>query len=99
MLALDSARSAQSLGDRAAVDRDLGEVDRLVRVARSNLASVDPGSTSGPAARGMLEAANYLEFIVGEYRQSGVVEFSLAQFAARELNDASSGAGGVPLNC
>ncbi len=47
----------------------------------------------------MLEAANYLEFIVDDYRSSGVVDFTITQFASRELTRALGGAGGAPLNC
>jgi hypothetical protein len=33
------------------------------------------------------------------FRATGTVDFSLTQFASRELNRAASGAGGAPLNC
>ena len=47
----------------------------------------------------MLEAANYLEYMTGQFRSSGNIDFSLTQFASRELTRAASGAGGAPLNC
>lgn len=97
--AVESARSADSSGDQVAVGRQMDEVDRLVRVARANLAGADADPNTGRAARGILEAANYLEFMVGDFRASGQVDFALTQFASRELNWAVSGAGGAPLNC
>lgn len=77
----------------------MDEVDRLIRVGRARLAGVEPRSSTGSAVRGMLEAANYLEFMVGDYRSAGAVDFSITQFASRELTRAVSGAGGAPLNC
>ncbi|MDO8485011.1 MAG: hypothetical protein Q7S35_08695 [Candidatus Limnocylindrales bacterium] len=74
-------------------------MERLVRAARASLSGVDSNSSSGAAARAMLEAANYLEFMVGDFRATGKVDFALTQFASRELNRAASGAGGAPLNC
>ena len=43
-------------------------------VARARLVGADADSTRGSAARKMLEAANYLEFMVGDYRASGTVD-------------------------
>ena len=77
----------------------MDEVDRLLDVGRTRLADVKADSSTGSAARAMLEAANYLEFMVGDYRSSGAVDFSMTQFASRELTRAVSGAGGTPLNC
>ena len=95
--AVESARAADGSGDGAAVGRQMDEVDRLLRVARADLAGADPSTAA--AARGMLEAANYLEFMVGDFRATGKVDFAMTQFASRELNRAVSGAGGAPLNC
>lgn len=97
--AVESAQSANRSGDEAGVQRQMDDVARLVRVARSNLAGVEADPGTGSAARGMLEAANYLDFMVGDYGSSGVVDFTLTQFASRELNRAAAGAGGAPLNC
>lgn len=97
--AVDAARSATAAGDAAAVERQMGEVDRLLGVGRTRLAEAEAGSPTGAAARAMLEAANYLEFMVGDYRSSGAVDFAITQFASRELTRATSGAGGAPLNC
>ncbi len=96
--AVESAHAAARSGDGVAVARQMAEVDRLLRVARSKLSGADP-ERSGPAARAMLEAANYLDFMVGDFRTSGRVDFPIAQFASRELNRAVSGAGGPPLSC
>lgn len=97
--AIEAAESADHSGDRVAVSRQMSEVDRLIREARRDLARADVNSDSGAAARTILEAANYLEFMVGDFRASGTVDFALTQFASRELNRAASGAGGTPLNC
>ena len=96
--AVDGVRRAAA-GDLAAVERQMDEVDRLVGVGRARLADVEAGSSTGSAARAMHEAANYLEFMVGDYRSSGEVDFSITQFASREITRAVSGAGGAPLNC
>jgi len=77
----------------------MDEVERLLRLARSNLSAAESDPSTGAAARGMLEAANYLDFMVGDYRASGRVDFAMTQFASRELDRAASGAGGAPLNC
>lgn len=97
--AVDAAQSAAGSGDTAAVGRDMDEVERLLRLARSNLSAAESDPSTGAAARGMLEAANYLDFMVGDYRASGRVDFAMTQFASRELDRAASGAGGAPLNC
>jgi len=97
--AVDIARSATAAGDPTVVERQMDEVDRLIRIGKARLAGVEPGSNTGSAARAMLEAANYLAFMVGDYRSSGKVDFSITQFASRELTRAVSGAGGAPLNC
>jgi hypothetical protein len=94
-----SAKAADASGDGEAVERAMDDVDRFVRLARGRLAGADADPSSGAAARAMLEAANYLEFMVGDFRATGSVDFSLTQFASRELNRAASGAGGAPLNC
>lgn len=99
LTAVASAESASASGDLATVGRQMDEVERLVRVARSRLAGAAANTSTGAAARAMLEAANYVEFMVGQFRASGTVDFSLTQFASRELNRAVSGAGGTPLNC
>jgi len=77
----------------------MDEVERLLRVARSNVAAAAADPSTDATARGMLEAANYLDFMVGDYRASGRVDFAMTQFASRELNRAVSGAGGTPLSC
>ncbi len=77
----------------------MDEVDRLLGVARGDLAGADADPNTAAAARAMLEAANYLEFMVGDFRATGKVDFAMTQFASRELNRAGSGAGGAPLNC
>lgn len=97
--AVDAVRSADVSGDGAEVTRQMDEVARLLGVARGNLAGPAMDPNQADAARAMLEAANYLQFMVDDSRVSGAVEFPLAQFAARELNRAGSGAGGAPLNC
>ena len=97
--AVESAKTADASGDQAAVGQRMDEVERLVRAARVSLSGVDSDSGPGPAARAMLEAANYLKFMVGDFRATGKVDFTLTQFASRELNRATSGAGGAPLNC
>ena len=97
--AVASAEAADASGDPEAVERAMDDVARFVRLARGRLAGADADPNSGAAARAMLEAANYLEFIVGDFRATGRVDFSLTQFASRELNRAVAGAGGAPLNC
>ncbi len=91
------------MNDAAGEDDELGprieEVDALIRSARRQLSGEGANPSTAPAARAMVEASNYLEFMVGQYREEGAVDFSLTQFASRELTRALSGAGGRPLNC
>ena len=82
--AVDQAESAEVAGDAERVRQLMGEAERLIRIARRNLTT----STTNTVERGMLEAAEYLDFIVNDYRASGVVDGALAQFASRELNRA-----------
>lgn len=96
--AVDLAESAERSGDAAAVRSQLEAVARLVRIARGSLGADSSADNDGPARR-LLEAANYLEFIVADFESSGSVDGTLAQFASRELDAAVSGAGGAPLNC
>jgi hypothetical protein len=93
------AKSATASGDDETVELAMNDVARSIRSARARLAGMDGDPGAGAAARAMLEAANYLDFMVGDYRATGKVDFSLTQFASRELNRATSGAGGAPLNC
>lgn len=97
--AVAAAQAADRAGDGVGVDRQMTEVERLLRVARADLVGAVSNPDVGAAARGMLEAANYLEFMVGDYRAAGRVDFAMTQFASRELNRAVSGGGGAPLNC
>jgi hypothetical protein len=97
--AVASAKAADTSGDREAVDQAMDDVERFVRLAKGRLAGADTDPNSGTATRTMIEAANYLEFMVADFRATGRVDFSLTQFASRELNRAVSGAGGAPLNC
>lgn len=82
--AVAEADSAEIAGDAGRVGQQIGEAERLIRIARSNLST----STTNSVERGMLEAAGYVEFIVSDYRASGAVDGTLAQFATRELNRA-----------
>jgi hypothetical protein len=97
--AVAAAESADASDDSEALGRAMDDVERSIRHARSRLAGADADPNTGAAARAMLEAANYLEFMVGDFRATGRADFSLTQFASRELNRAASGAGGAPLNC
>ena len=97
--AVASAKSADASGNDEAVVGAMDDVERYVRLARGRLAGAEADPNAEATARAMLEAANYLEFMVGDFRETGRVDFSLTQFASRELNRASSGAGGAPLNC
>lgn len=63
------------------------------------IGGVLPDRREAIVERVVLEAGNYLEFMVVDFRASGTVDFALTQFASRELNRATSGAGGAPLNC
>ena len=82
--AVDQAESAELAGDEERVRQQIAQVERLVGIARRNLSS----GTTNSVERGMLEAAEYLDFIAGEYTESGAVDATLAQFAMRELNRA-----------
>lgn len=88
------AETAETAGDEEEVRRQIGEVERLVGVARRNLST----SSTSSIDRGMLEAAEYLDFIVGDFRASGAVDGALAQFASRELNRGPSPGEAQP-NC
>ena len=92
--AVDQAESAEGTGDAERVRQLMGEVERLVGTARRNLST----STTNSVERGMLEAAEYLDFIVNDYRASGAVDGALAQFASRELNRAPAPGEAAP-NC
>jgi hypothetical protein len=92
--AVDQAESAETAGDANRVRQQTDEAERLIGIARRNLSR----SSMGSIERGMLEAAEYLEFIVNDYRATGAVDGTLAQFASRELNRAPS-PGEAPLNC
>jgi hypothetical protein len=92
--AVDQAESAEGVGDEEQVRQQIGEAERLIGIARRNLSS----ATTNSVERGMLEAAEYLDFIVGGYRESGAVDGTLAQFASRELNRAPAPGEAAP-NC
>lgn len=92
--AVGQAELAEGARDEAGVRQHIGDVERLVGVARRNLSSSSPSSVD----RSMLEAAEYLDFIVGDFRASGAVDGALAQFASRELNRGLF-PGEAPLNC
>jgi hypothetical protein len=92
--AVHQAESAEGVGDEEQVRQQIGEAERLIGIARRNLSS----GTTNSVERGMLEAAEYLDFIVGGYRESGAVDGTLAQFASRELNRGPA-PGERPLNC
>jgi hypothetical protein len=96
---VEAAKSAATSGDDEAVEQAMDDAQRSIRSARAQLAGMDADATAGAAVRAMLEATSYLDFMVGEYRATGTVDFSMTQFASRELNRATSGAGGAPLNC
>ena len=90
--AVELAEAAERAGDGATVRRRVDELTRLIGRARTSLA----GGTDGHTRR-LLEAANYLEFIAGEFGRTGFVDGTLAQFASRELN--RSVPGQPPLPC
>ncbi|HET7727495.1 MAG TPA: hypothetical protein VFK54_09235 [Candidatus Limnocylindrales bacterium] len=92
--AIDQAEIAERAGDGAAIRRRIDEGERLIRAARRNL----PSSGGTSIGRSMLEAAEYLDFVVGSYRQTGDVDGTLTQFATRELNRAPV-PGETPLDC
>ena len=81
---VERAEAAERVGDAAEVRRHVKDVAALVGRARSSLAGTALAST--PHGRRLLEAGNYLEFIVEEFETSGAVDGTLAQFASRELN-------------
>ena len=92
--AVAGADAAEAAGDVELVRQQIGEVERLVGVARRHLST----SSTSSIDRGMLEAAEYLDFIVGDFRALGAVDGALAQFASRELNRAPA-PGEAPLGC
>lgn len=92
--AVSQAESAERAGDEEGVRQQIGEAEQLIGIARRNLSS----ATTNSVERGMLEAAEYLDFIVGGYRESGGVDGTLAQFASRELNRAPAPGEAAP-NC
>lgn len=92
--AVDQAEAAETTGNANDVRQQINETTRLIGIARRNLSR----STTNSVERGMLEAAEYLEFIVSDYRATGAVDGTLAQFALRELNRSPS-PGEAPLNC
>lgn len=92
--AVEQAEFAEVAGDEQRVRQQIDEAARLIGVARRNLST----STTNSVERGMLEAAEYLDFIVNDYRASGAVDGALAQFASRELTRAPA-PGEVALNC
>ena len=92
--AVDQAESAEAAGHAERVRQRIDEAERLIGIARRNLSS----STTNSIERGMLEAAEYLGFIVNDFRASGAVDGTLAQFASRELNRAPAPGEAAP-NC
>ena len=92
--AVDQAESAENADDEERVRQQIGEAERLIGIARRNLSS----SSTSSIERSMLEAAEYLEFIVNDYHASGSVDGTLAQFASRDLNRAPA-PGEASLNC
>ena len=92
--AVNQAESAEGAGDEERVRQQIAEAERLIGIARRNLSR----ATTNSVERGMLEAAEYLDFIVGGYRESGGVDGTLAQFASRELDRAPAPGEAAP-NC
>ena len=92
--AVGQADAAENAGDAGRVKDLVDEIERLVVTARRNLSS----STTNSVERGLLEAAEYLDYIVGDYRASGTVDGTLADFAARDVDRAPSPGESVP-NC
>ena len=92
--AVNQAESAEGAGDEERVRQQIAEAERLIGIARRNLSR----ATTNSVERGMLEAAEYLDFIVGGFRESGAVDGTLAQFASRELNRAPAPGEAAP-NC
>jgi hypothetical protein len=92
------AASAHAVDDAGAVQGHLADAGRFLRSARAMLASLDPAVRAGATGRRLDEAANYLGFIVAD--ATGAPDFSLAQFAARELNRAAPGlSADAPFTC
>jgi len=89
---VELAEAAERSGDAAAARGHVDAIARLVAQARTGLG----GRTDGHARR-LLEAANYLEFIVQDFARTGGVDATLAKFAARELNRTVPGE--APLPC
>jgi len=92
--AVNQAELAERAGDQERVVQQIDAAERLIRTARRNLSAASPTSIE----RNMLEAAEYLDFVVGRYRASGAVDGTLAPFAARELNRAPA-PGEAALGC
>lgn len=92
--AVDQAESAEGAGDADRVRQQIDEAERLIRIARGSLSR----SSTNTIERGTLEAAEYLGFIVNDYRASGTVDGTLSQFASRELNRAPAPGEAAP-NC
>ena len=92
--AVATADRAEAAGDAPAVADAVGEAEQLIATARRNLSR----SSTRSVDRRMLEAAEYLAFIVGQYRVNGGVDGTLARFATRELNRAPD-PGEAPLSC
>ena len=84
--AVRRAETAESAGDAATAAREMDEVARLVAAGRARLRNSSVAET--PMGRRILEAAEYLDFIVRDFRSSGLVDGPIAQFASRELNRA-----------
>lgn len=96
--AIDGARAAAASNDRAVLDRQVQTAERQIRASRARL-NASVSDRDAAAARAMIEAANYLDYLTAQYRSTGRLDLSLTQFASRELTRAESGAGGPPLNC
>lgn len=92
--AVGAADSAEKSGDVATVRRQIDQAARLISAARSSIARA--GASAG-YARQFLEAANYLEYIVSEYRAGRQVDATLTQFASRELTRRPPGE--QPMSC
>ena len=82
---VDRADAAERAGDAASTRAAIDEAARLIGLARTRLRAA-PGETA--MERRLLEAAEYLDFVVGEFRTTGMVDGSISQFASREINRA-----------